>query len=137
EAVSFLVKNGLEGRILCFFDWGEYLTFRRYPGSKVSFDGRLETIYPPEIIKENLDFTFGREGWRKLLVEHPPDLVMVKPELRSFTLMKEEKDWSLLYRDEVCAIFQRAGPVRRFQEPRRQGDLTTLPMRDALGKGEL
>ena len=47
-AMNFLEANKIDGNILVFFDWGEYVINKR-PASKVSIDGRLWTAYPDEV----------------------------------------------------------------------------------------
>lgn len=45
EAVLFLRENHLRGRLLSFFDYGQYAIWHLYPDLKVSYDGRRETVY--------------------------------------------------------------------------------------------
>jgi hypothetical protein len=45
EAVQFIRDHGLQGRMLTFFDWGEYAIWHLAPGILVSMDGRRETVY--------------------------------------------------------------------------------------------
>lgn len=45
EAIEFLRSSHLRGKVLTFFDWGEYAIWHLSPSIKVSMDGRRETIY--------------------------------------------------------------------------------------------
>ena len=45
EAGAFIVANHLEGRLLSWFDWGQYAIWHFAPRLKVSLDGRRETVY--------------------------------------------------------------------------------------------
>jgi hypothetical protein len=60
EAVPFIRSHGLEGRMITFFDWGEYAIWHLTPGIKVSMDGRRETVYSSEQIQRHLRIY---EGW--------------------------------------------------------------------------
>src|SRR4029079_8387051 len=50
EAVLSAKLNGLQGRMLTFFDWGEYAIWHLGPEVKVSMDGRRETVYSDDVI---------------------------------------------------------------------------------------
>jgi hypothetical protein len=135
EAVNFIESNNLKGRILCFFDWGEFLIFRLHGKNTVSFDPRLDTIYTDESIKLNLDFTYGDPGWKEILERFPPDLILANTRCTSYRLMCREKEWRALYADENCALFGRVrnvgdGPLR-FKLPTRF-ETSAIRMSDAM-----
>lgn len=46
EAVAFLRSNRLHGKLLTWFDYGEYAIWHLAPKLRVSLDGRRETAYP-------------------------------------------------------------------------------------------
>jgi hypothetical protein len=53
-AVAFARTNHLRGRMLTFFDWGEYAIWHLSPDIQVSIDGRRETVYSPSQIDRHL-----------------------------------------------------------------------------------
>jgi hypothetical protein len=53
-AVEFARANQLQGRMMTFFDWGEYAIWHLSPGIKVSIDGRRETAYSQAQIDRHL-----------------------------------------------------------------------------------
>ncbi len=53
-AVKFLKDNNVKGNILVPFDWGEYAIWKLYPDNRVSIDGRFDTVYPIDVIKDYL-----------------------------------------------------------------------------------
>ncbi|MBI5573465.1 MAG: hypothetical protein HY919_02785 [Elusimicrobia bacterium] len=56
EAVEYLKKINFSGNVFCEFDWGEYILFHLYPQVKISFDGRYDTVYPIDFIKNSFEF---------------------------------------------------------------------------------
>jgi hypothetical protein len=54
SAVAFARTNQLRGRMLTFFDWGEYAIWHLSPDIRVSIDGRRETVYSPSQIDRHL-----------------------------------------------------------------------------------
>jgi hypothetical protein len=59
------------GRLVVFFDWGQYALWHWGPGLKVSMDGRRETVYSDARLAEHADVLHGRpaglralEGWQ-------------------------------------------------------------------------
>jgi hypothetical protein len=53
-AVAFARTNHLRGRMLTFFDWGEYAIWHLSPAVQVSIDGRRETVYSSSQIDRHL-----------------------------------------------------------------------------------
>jgi hypothetical protein len=45
EAAQFVQQQRLQGRLLVWFDWGEYAIWHFAPDLRVSMDGRRETVY--------------------------------------------------------------------------------------------
>ncbi len=58
EAVSWIRTSGASGRLLTWFDWGQYAIWHLAPGMQVSFDGRRETVYSGTYIHHHTDLYF-------------------------------------------------------------------------------
>jgi hypothetical protein len=59
EAAEFVACAGLHGRVLIWFDWGEYVIWHFSPRLRVSIDGRRETVYSDELIATHMAFYLG------------------------------------------------------------------------------
>jgi len=59
EAASYIRANKLSGRMLTWFDWGEYAIWHFSPNIQVSMDGRRETVYSDSRVAEHMSFYFG------------------------------------------------------------------------------
>ena len=59
EAAEFVQRAGLRGRVLVWFDWGEYVIWHFSPRLRVSIDGRRETVYSDELIARHMAFYLG------------------------------------------------------------------------------
>jgi hypothetical protein len=46
-----LVASNLSGRMVTFFDWGEYAIWHLSPSLRVSIDGRRETVYSDRVLE--------------------------------------------------------------------------------------
>ncbi len=112
EALRFMKEQGLTGNILPQFSWGEYCIWELFPESRVSMDGRYETVYPPEVHEAYYEFLNGGPNWRKVLDDLPHDLVLLKPSFRAAALMAGVEEWREAYRDEGSVLFVRKGSGR-------------------------
>jgi hypothetical protein len=64
--------RGARGRLVTFFDWGEYALWHFGPGLQVSIDGRRETVYSAETQRIQLGVATGtREGLHALAQMQP------------------------------------------------------------------
>jgi hypothetical protein len=62
DAAHFIRDQRLEGRMLTWFDWGEYAIWHLSPRIRVSIDGRRETVYTNDVVSRHLAFYAGMPG---------------------------------------------------------------------------
>jgi hypothetical protein len=63
EAAAFVTSRGLSGRMLTWFDYGEYAIWHFAPAIRVSMDGRRETVYSDGVRAMNFAaYDGGPEG---------------------------------------------------------------------------
>jgi hypothetical protein len=110
-AVAFIDSHHLHGNLLCDFNWGEYLIWHLWPGSKVFIDGRYDTVYPEKVIDHYLTFFFNRPGAAAVLKDYPHDFVLIPIKCRAYLLMNASPGWKLVYHDADSALFARAGSL--------------------------
>lgn len=116
-AGEFLVRNQLRGRMLTFFDWGEYAIWFLAPGVQVSFDGRRETVYSDVFVREHtrLYVDPGSEG--ALLRRLAPDYAWL-PTVLPLVGELEREGWAQLYSGRVSVILARhPAPVKTVLPP--------------------
>jgi hypothetical protein len=113
DAVNFIKKQGLSGRILTLFIWGEYLIWELYPQCLIAYDGRYETVYPPEINKYYADFQSGGSKWRQFLKKYPPNLILLNKGMKVVKLIHQDPQWREIYADKNCVLFM-AGKNNRI-----------------------
>lgn len=74
-AADSLRAAGARGRIVTWFNWGEYAIWHLAPDLKVSFDGRRETIYSDRTIRRQLSIARGDAEGLGALKEMTPEYV--------------------------------------------------------------
>ena len=104
-AVNFMKRQGLSGKILTTFEWGQYLIWELYPPSLVAYDGREETVYLPEVEENFLEFIDARPQWRQVLENYPPDLILLDKRMKIAKLIEKEPQWRQIYVDAGCVLF--------------------------------
>ena len=106
EAGAFLVRNQFTGRMLTYFNWGEYAIWHLAPRIQVSFDGRRETVYSDAFITQHTRLYDDPSSERTFLQRLAPDFAWLP---RSLPLVDElEHDgWSRVYAGPVSVILAR------------------------------
>ena len=119
--VEFLRLNNLRGNVAAFYPWVEYAAWKLHGQCRFSADGRYVTVFPQESLRVSLDFTVGRDGWRKLLDEHPTDLALVPRGTTIESRLRNEARWPLLYADAGCALFAKDASLagRTWKQPKK------------------
>jgi hypothetical protein len=107
-AISFMRAHELHGNLLCDFGWGQYLIWHTFPANKVFIDGRNDTVYPADVVRDYLLFRFDLQGGAHVLDAYPHDFVLIATSAPARHLMDQRRDWKLLYRDESSLLYARA-----------------------------
>jgi hypothetical protein len=68
EVAAVVAQHRVRGRMLTWFDWGEYAIWYFAPGVSVSFDGRRETVYSDAAIARQLRF-YARPEERQAVLD--------------------------------------------------------------------
>jgi hypothetical protein len=108
DALAFMHAHHLEGRIFNKWGWGGYLIWHAASGSKIFVDGRDDTVYPLEIVRQYLQFHFDLPGGAHVLDAYPHDFVLIAASAPARHLMEQRRDWKLLYRDDNSLLYARA-----------------------------
>lgn len=107
-SVQYLKQSGFKGNLWVPLHWGGYAIYQLYPHIKVSIDGRWGTVYPNEVIKDNMIFAFqGNNGvWKQLLEKYSADGALVEKENPAFQEMGNDPDWywKIIGKDEALLI---------------------------------
>ena len=70
-----LLRQMPDGRLVTFFDWGEYALWHLSPRLKVSMDGRRETVYTDVRLREHAAVLEGTADGLALLQKWRPEYV--------------------------------------------------------------
>lgn len=98
EAVEYLKKINFSGNVFCEFDWGEYILFHLYPQVKVSLDGRYDTVYPVDFIKNSFEFLNSSKGE----LPENTDAVLVYS-IRNIFI---KPAWEKIYSDRTATLYK-------------------------------
>lgn len=148
DAFQYMADQGLNGRMVVFFDWAQYALSAFAPAGQLQFDGRFNTCYPQEVIDEHFDFLLGEHAGRRLRSPHSPPIEPTRvlrtgdPDLvvtsrlvpHSTDVMEQQADWVLLYQDGLAQVWGRRA---RYDDPRSPQFIDPAQRRisDAMPRG--
>lgn len=107
ESLYQLKRRGLQGRLATHVAWGGLMVWAAYPDCRIAFDGRNESVFTAAARKLFADFILARDGWRDFLVQHPTDLLILKPYSPIGKLMSNEPGWTVLYQGQGSMLLMK------------------------------
>jgi len=110
EAAAFLRAAAPGGRVLTWFNWGEYAIWQLAPvGVTVSIDGRRETVYSADVLRGHWEFYNGTvEG-----LEYPDriraDYIWLPLDLPVVDALPE-RGWFTVFKSSRSVVYSRLRP---------------------------
>jgi hypothetical protein len=106
EAAEFVESQHLKGRMLTFFDWGEYAIWHFAPDIKVSIDGRRETVYSDSMMSSHFALYQDKPGAQELLERIRPEYVWLPTRLPIVSTLKSA-GWTEIFAGPKSAILSK------------------------------
>jgi len=113
SAVRFLKQNGIKGKVLIPFDWGEYAIWKLYPDCRVSIDGRFRTVYPEGVLRDHFQAAHDEVKLKDLLNKYPADIMLGGQNPMYQQLISTPGRWVYLYSDPTSIVFVRDNITQR------------------------
>jgi hypothetical protein len=108
EAAEFVQRAGLHGRVLVWFDWGEYVIWHFSPRLRVSIDGRRETVYSDELIASHMAFYLGDSTAVDLPTRIAADYIWVPKWIPVVTTLRDS-GWVPIFEGPQSIVMARSG----------------------------
>jgi hypothetical protein len=107
RAAAFLRANKLTGNLYNPLHWGSYLTWELYPGILVSMDGRNISLFPDEMVVENVQF-YGGAAPIDVPLRYQSDFLLLATDDLVLDAVRADSRWKPLYGDEDAMLFVRS-----------------------------
>jgi hypothetical protein len=112
-AVEFLSQERITGNMFNDDEFGDYLIYRSYPQYRVFIDGRSD-MYGTEKLKEYSKVINFEPGWERVLDKYRIDWVFYDTNSNLSRFLIYNKEWALIYSDQVASIFVRKLPRHQY-----------------------
>jgi hypothetical protein len=113
-AAVAMIGRDSGARVFAPDQWGDYLIYRLYPGTRVFVDGRSD-FYGPDFVQKSVDALNVKYGWQQTLDKFGVNTILLPPSMPLAGALKECSRWRLVYDDGVALIFRSAS--RTVGEP--------------------
>jgi len=106
-AVAYLADAGFHGKLVTSFINGGFVLWKLHPAVRVSFDGRYEAAYAPEVLEEDQTIHHARTGWAEVLGRYSPDAVLVARTEPLADALPGRSGLGRVYRDDAYEVWAR------------------------------
>lgn len=107
DTVFFMRQMELKGNALVFFDWAEYCIWKLYPDFRQFLDGRFDSAYSRQVIRDYFNFLYCGADWDRALTEYPTDIVLVHAANPVAKRMEKRSGWVAVYTNAISCLFLR------------------------------
>jgi len=109
-AVAFLRDQGAQGNLYNPLWWGAYITWELYPSVRVSMDGRNVSLFPDEMVLENMKFYTDDVNRADLDApfRYATDFLVVPADAPVLPRVQADSRWRRMYTDFDSVLFERA-----------------------------
>ena len=104
EAVRWLAKNPIEGRVFNAYEWGGFLT-HELPARKVFIDSRMVPF--KAVLEDYLVAQRGGPDALAVLARHGIDWVVIEKKGALARTLAGDARWKLAHEDELAVVFIR------------------------------
>jgi hypothetical protein len=105
-AALFIREHGITGNLLVSFDWGEFALWE-LPDCPVSIDGRLDTCYPRDLIREHWSFLDGGPVNNSILDVDRADITLLSTGDPGWKTLRRDHGWTMAFRDNISVVLVR------------------------------
>jgi hypothetical protein len=109
RAMTFLKTHHASGNLYSPLWWGSYFTWQLYPAVRVSMDGRNISLYPDDMVVENLKFYGDRtsEADPGAPLRYQTDYLVVPTDRPVLERVRADTVWQEVYTDTDAVLFVR------------------------------
>jgi hypothetical protein len=102
-AIGFIRQHDLRGNLLVYFDWGEMCIWD-LPDSRVSIDGRLDSVYSPAVIDAHWKLYNGQPFDTNALNLARADFALLPSRLAGAAMLARNDGWHPVYYDDLAVV---------------------------------
>jgi hypothetical protein len=103
RAVAFLQTHSLSGPIFNHYDWGGYLIWKLYPGTRVFIDGRAD-LYGKPLLDQFANTYQFKGDWQQTLQQWRIGTVLVPADSALATGLRSSPGWTVAYEDPQAVV---------------------------------
>jgi hypothetical protein len=109
-AVEFLKKEPITGNMFNNDEFGDYLIFAAWPAYRVFMDGRSD-MYGEKFGSAYIRVAQAQRGWKEVFEKYDITWVLFDTESPLTAALQEQRDWQVIYSDQVATIFVKKIPA--------------------------
>ena len=119
QAMDFIEKHALKGRIFHPQEYGDYLIWRLWPEHRSFIDGRVH-LFGAALVREYQQ-VFVDSGWERLLEPYDIRYLLLnkdREQAENVPLMdnvRKSPGWAVIYEDGLTVLFEKRPPVSQVQ----------------------
>jgi hypothetical protein len=119
ESVAFMRNHGFSGNVYAPLWWGSYITWHLFPAVRVSMDGRNISLFPDDMVVENLRFYSANmaEADVNAPLRYDTDYLLVPTDRPVLERVLSDDRWQRVFTGSDSTLFARRGSALALVKP--------------------
>jgi hypothetical protein len=113
KAIRLIQQLGIKGNLVTDYGWAQFVIWHLYPETKIAFDGRYRTVYPPQLEREFIEFQIAhvlKPETTPILDAYQTEIALISTVRGPCAYLDGRDDWVRLYQDEQVSLYLRKLP---------------------------
>lgn len=116
EEISYLMQHHPGSRVLNDYGYGGFIIYQARGSIQPMIDGRIETAYPKQVIKDYMTAAYFKPKWQEIITQYELQLALFPNKDKTAKYALNKAGWREAFKGSVATVYEKRGPHKESPE---------------------
>lgn len=106
QEIAYLMEHVKDARVLNHYNYGGYLIYQSKGAIQPFVDGRADTVYSKDFLKDYVDIEAFNYGWQELVDKYKLKYALLPNDHRNIEWISKSASWEKVFEGPVASIYR-------------------------------